>query len=64
MEAAGDFFAAMGRLGEPMVFGCTDLGQFAGNGWQVLQSVSAADILATDDRLFDAYRFTTLQRAQ
>ena len=64
MEAAGDFFAAMGRLGEPMVFGCTDMGQFAGNGWQVLQSISAADILATDDRLFDAYRFTTLQRAQ
>lgn len=62
MEAAGDFFAAMGRLGEPMVFGCTDMGQFAGNGWQVLQSISAADTLSTGDRLFDAYRFTTLQR--
>lgn len=64
METARDFFAAMGRLGEPMVFGCTDMGQFAGNRWQVLQSVSAADILSTGDHLFEAYRFTTLQRSE
>lgn len=64
LEAASDFFTAMGRLGEPMVFGCTDIGQFVGNGWQVLQSVSAAEVLTTSDRLFDAYRFTTLQRTE
>ncbi|MCP3691787.1 MAG: DUF4442 domain-containing protein [Planctomycetaceae bacterium] len=62
LEDARDFFSAMGRLGEPMVFGCTNMGQFVGNGWQVLQSVSAANVLSNEDRLFDAYRFTTLKR--
>ena len=62
LEDARDFFSAMGRLGEPMVFGCTNMGQFVGDGWQVLQSVSAANVLSNEDRLFDAYRFTTLKR--
>lgn len=62
LEDAKDFFTAMGRLGEPMVFGCSNMGQFVGEGWSMTQSISAADVLGSQDRLFDAYRFTTLKR--
>ena len=64
LEGASDFFSAMGRIGEPMIFCCTDISQVADHGWQVGESVSAAEVLSKDEHLFDAYRFTTLCRQE
>lgn len=55
------FFAEMSRLGEPMINRFGDITPLLGSGWNVRNSMSAAESLQANDPILSTYQFTSLQ---